>query len=84
MGQGVGAATRRRVVPLDAAPESAADATAVRYTRINVPLFMGVGAIDYACHGCDEIVCEGLDTGDLVGLVVRCGCGAVNRIPGQR
>jgi hypothetical protein len=71
----------REMVLLEAAPESARDAVPVLYTRVNVPLFVGDGEIDYACRACDALVCEGIAPGDLAGVVVRCSCGTIGRVP---
>lgn len=76
-----GAGAVRRVVPLDGAPESAADAVPALSTRLDVPILIGDGSIDYTCTGCGAVVCEGIAAGDLAGLVVRCACGAVGRVP---
>lgn len=85
MREGAAVATRcaRQMVLLEPAPESARDAVPVLYTRVNVPLFVGDGDVDYACMACDALVCDGIAPGDLVGVVVRCSCGAVGRVPGS-
>ncbi len=72
---------QRHVVVMEAERESTAEALPVQYRRVNVPLFLGDGELDYACHGCGQVVCQGIAKGDLGGIVVRCACGAVNRVP---
>jgi hypothetical protein len=75
------AAGSRRIVSLDSAPEAAAEGQPVNYLCVNTPLFLGEGEFDYTCSACRQVVCEGIAAGDLAGVVVRCSCGAVNRIP---
>jgi len=45
------------------------------------PVFIGEGALDYACASCFAVICEGIAPGDLAGIAVRCSCGTVSRIP---
>ncbi len=71
----------RRVVHLTPAQEREADAVRVLYRHVNVPLFVGDGELDYACHQCFQVVCERISPGDLAGIIVRCSCGSVNRVP---
>ena len=47
------------------------------------PVFLGEGELDYVCSKCFRVVCQGISRGDLVGVLVRCACGAVNRVPAQ-
>lgn len=70
------------MVRLERECASALESVAVRYTCLNVPLFLGHGDLDYACNGCGQVVCHGATDGDLLpALVVRCACGVVNRAP---
>jgi hypothetical protein len=45
------------------------------------PVFIGEGALDYVCAKCLRVLCEGIAPGDLAGILVRCGCGAVGCVP---
>jgi hypothetical protein len=48
------------------------------------PLFVGAGPLSYACSGCGRVLCQGIAPGDLVGLVLRCGCGAIGRVRSEQ
>lgn len=58
----------RRTVPMGA-------------TRSGAPLFTGNGLIDYACGGCGAVLCQRMRSGQLAGMVFRCSCGELNRVP---
>jgi hypothetical protein len=45
------------------------------------PLIDGRGLLDYACGQCDSVLCNGISSGMLPGVVIRCWCGALNRVP---
>jgi len=45
------------------------------------PVIVGEGGINYLCHRCARVLCDGIAVGDLVGLEIRCACGAVGRVP---
>ena len=45
------------------------------------PLFVGDGHLNYVCANCFAVLCQGIAPGDLEGIVLRCSCGAINRVP---
>jgi hypothetical protein len=68
----------RRRVMLDPFVGPCDDALPVIAGRARVPVIAGDGEVDHLCTRCLAVVCEGIAAGDLVGLRVRCSCGAVN------
>jgi len=50
-------------------------------SRSGAPLFTGNGLVDYACGGCAAVLCRRMRSGQLAGMVFRCSCGALNRVP---
>ena len=59
----------RRTVPMGA-------------TRSGAPLFTGNGIVDYTCVGCGAVLCQRMRSGQLAGMVLRCACGDLHRVPG--
>jgi hypothetical protein len=51
------------------------------YGNAKGPLFIGDGDIDYICPKCFVLLCTGIASGDLAGVIVRCMCGTVGRVP---
>jgi hypothetical protein len=47
------------------------------------PFILGEGELDYVCHRCARTLCSGIAPGDLADLEIRCGCGAVGRVPSR-
>ncbi len=70
---------RRRVLRLDPAEDDGA--LRHEYVYVNTPLFVGEGSLDYACSRCFLILGEGIAPGELRGAMIRCCCGALNRVP---
>ncbi len=74
-------ASTRRVVRMELVPGGCHDALPVDAPNADGPVFIGEGALDYACASCFAVICEGIAPGDLAGIAVRCSCGTVSRIP---
>lgn len=49
-----------------------------------VPVLVGEDPLDYVCSRCFQVLCEGMRPGALEGLIIRCACGTVNRVPETR
>jgi hypothetical protein len=74
----VGDGTRRA---LRLEPVSAAWANGFVVAAQAGPVFHGPGPADYLCGACDLVLCEGVGTGLFRGVMFRCACGALNRVP---
>jgi hypothetical protein len=71
----------RRAVRMELVPGRCDEALPVQAPNTEGPVFVGEGALDYVCAACFAVLCEGISAGDLTGVLVRCACGAVNRVP---
>ena len=45
------------------------------------PAFEGRGALDYVCGQCGSVLCAGARPRLFMGVVFRCACGELNRVP---
>ena len=46
------------------------------------PLVRGHGDIDYICAGCDRVIAQNIEPGEIQNIVFECsGCGMDNQIP---
>ncbi len=70
----------KRCVPLALIDQSDCE-TKVIEAKAPGPLFEGVAESDYTCGGCGAVLCAGIGAGRLAGVVFRCWCGALNRVP---
>ena len=73
-------ASTRRMARLEFVPGPREEALPVHGPPTG-PVFVGDGELDYVCSTCFSVVCQGITRGDLAGVLVRCACGTVNRIP---
>jgi predicted RNA-binding Zn-ribbon protein involved in translation (DUF1610 family) len=71
-----------RTLRLLPAPALDGQTLAMAATRSGAPLFTGNGFVDYTCASCGAVLCQRMRTGQLAGLVFRCACGELNRVPG--
>ncbi len=49
--------------------------------KSSAPIFQGMAEADYLCGSCGTVLCAGIGAGRLAGVVFRCLCGGVNRVP---
>jgi len=78
----VASVSGRRMVRLELVPGPREDALPVEGEPTG-PVFLGDGELDYVCASCFTLVCAGISQGDLAGILVRCACGSVNRVPAR-
>jgi hypothetical protein len=50
-------------------------------TKSGAPAFTGNGITDYVCGACNAVLCTRMRSGQLRGMVFRCGCGQLGRVP---
>ena len=62
-------------------PVSAAWANGFVVSAEGGPVFRGPGPTDYLCGACDGLLCEGVGSGLFRGVMFRCRCGVLNRVP---
>ena len=66
---------------LDAVERPCPDAIPLEPPTLPRPFISGEGPIDYRCARCFCVLAAGIAPRDLVGLVLRCGCGELGRVP---
>ena len=46
-------------------------------------MMRGIGDTNYLCGTCENVICESMERGQIIGLVFKCpNCGSFNRIRG--
>ena len=46
-------------------------------------MMRGIGTTNYLCGTCQNVICEGMERGQIIGIVFKCpNCGSFNRFQG--